>query len=96
MLVALHSIADAFTMPASQMAMARSSPPDQIASGVGLLGAVGLATAAASAALSGWIYGAWGPLALYSGSAALMTALLVGAWWLGAELRGEKESALPV
>jgi MFS family permease len=95
-LVALHSIADAFTMPASQMAMARASPPHQIASGQGLLGAVGLATAAASAALSGWIYGAWGPLALYSGSAALMAALLAGAWWLGAGLRGKKESALPV
>ena len=85
--VALHSIADAFTMPACQMAAARASPPDQIASGQGLLGAVGLATAAASAALSGWIYGAWGPLALYAGSAALMAALLAGAWWLGAELR---------
>jgi MFS family permease len=94
--VALHSIADAFTMPASQMAIARASPPDQLASGQGLLGAVGLATAAASAALSGWIYGAWGPLALYSGSACLMAVLLAGAWWLGPELRSGKESALPV
>jgi len=85
--VALHSIADAFTMPASQLAIARAGPPEQIASGQGLLGAVGLATAAITAALSGWVYGVWGPLALYSGTAALMTALLAGAWALGGELR---------
>jgi len=85
--VAVHSIADAFTMPASQLAIARSSPPEQIASGQGLFGAVGLATAAATAVLSGWIYGEWGPGVLYLGTAALMTALLAGAWVLGDALR---------
>jgi MFS family permease len=85
--VAIHSIADAFTMPASQLAIARSSPPAQIASGQGLFGAVGLATAAATAVLSGWIYGAWGPGVLYVGTAALMTVLLAGAWLLGDALR---------
>jgi len=85
--VAVHSIADAFTMPASQLAIARSSPREQIASGQGLFGAAGLATAAATAALSGWVYGACGPLVLYGGAAALMAALLAGAWALGAELR---------
>jgi NNP family nitrate/nitrite transporter-like MFS transporter len=87
LVVAVHSVADAFTMPASQLAIARASPPDRLASGQGLLGAAGLATAAVTAALSGWIYGAWGPLALYAGSAALMAGLLGGAWWLGPELR---------
>lgn len=91
--VAVHSIADAFTMPANQLAIARASPPGQIASGQGLLGAVGLATAAATAALSGWIYGEGGPLVLYCGTAALMSALLGGAWALGRELRsGPTES----
>jgi MFS family permease len=85
--VALHSIADAFTMPANQLAIARASPPDQIASGQGLLGAVGLATAAAAATLSGWIYGTWGAFTLYVSSASLMAALLIGAWRLGADLR---------
>jgi hypothetical protein len=85
--VALHSVADAFTMTANQLAIARASPPDQVASGQGLLGAIGLATAAATATLSGWIYGAWGPLTLYAGSAVLMCALLAGAWRLGSELR---------
>jgi hypothetical protein len=83
----VHSIADAFTMPASQLAIARSSPPEQIASGQGLFGAVGLATAAATAMLSGWIYGAWGPGVLYGGTAALMAVLLAGAWLLGDALR---------
>ena len=87
LIVAVHSIADAFTMPASQLAIARASPPSQIASGQGLLGAAGLATAAVTAGLSGWVYGAWGPLALYTISAALMCALLAAAWWLGGELR---------
>ena len=85
--VALHSIADAFTMPANQLAIARASPPDQVASAQGLLGAVGLATAAATATLSGWIYGGWGPTALYGSSAAVMCLLLAGAWSLGQELR---------
>lgn len=92
--VAVHSIADAFTMPANQLAIARASPHGQIASGQGLLGAMGLATAAATAALSGWVYGAWGPLALYSGTAALMAAFLVGAWCLGAELRSAESGSV--
>ncbi len=87
LVVALHSVADAFTMPANQLAIARASPPDQIASGQGLLGALGLATAAATALLSGWIYGRFGALPLYAGTAVLMAALLAGARWLGAELR---------
>jgi len=85
--VSVHSIADAFTMPANQLAIARASPPGQIASGQGLLGATGLATASAAAGLSGWIYGAWGPLALYGGTAALMSVALAGAWLVGVELR---------
>ena len=91
--VAVHSIADAFTMPASQLAIARASPPGQIASGQGLFGAVGLATAAATAAFSGWVYGACGPLVLYSGTAALMAVLLASAWSLGEELRSAMEAA---
>jgi MFS family permease len=87
-IVAIHSIADGFTMPANQLAIARASPPDQIASGQGLLGAVGLAIASATALGAGWIYGAWGALALYAASAAGMIALIAAAWWQGAGLRG--------
>jgi MFS family permease len=86
-IVALHSIADGFTMPANQLAIARASPEDQIASGQGLLGATGLATASVTAIAAGWVYGVWGPLVLYAASAALMVVLLVAAWWQGPELR---------
>lgn len=88
LVVAIHSIADGFTMPANQLAIARASPPDQIASGQGLLGAAGLVTAALTALAAGWIYGAWGAFALYFASAALMIVLLAAAWWQGAGLRG--------
>jgi MFS family permease len=86
-LVAIHSVADGFTMPANQLAIARASPPDRIASGQGLLGATGLATASATAVAAGWAYGAWGAFALYAGSSAIMVALLAAAWWQGPELR---------
>jgi MFS family permease len=86
-LVAIHSVADGFTMPANQLAIARASPPDRIASGQGLLGATGLATASATAVATGWAYGAWGAFALYAGSSLIMVALLAAAWWQGPELR---------
>ena len=85
--VAVHSVVDAFTMPANQLAVARATPPDQIAAGQGLLGALGLATAAATAAVGGWVYGTFGAFVLYGGTAVLMGVLLVAAWHLGDELR---------
>ncbi|NQZ97829.1 MAG: MFS transporter [Myxococcales bacterium] len=85
--VAVHSVVDAFTMPANQLAVARATPPDQIAAGQGLLGALGLATAAATAAVGGWVYGSFGAFVLYGGTAVLMAVLLVAAWHLGDELR---------
>ena len=85
--VAAHSIADAFTMPANQLAIAKASGSDQLATGQGLLGAVGLATAAAAAGGGGWIYAAWGPSVLYAGTALAMAALLTAAWVTGRELR---------
>ena len=84
---AVHSVVDAFTMPANQLAVARATPPDQIAAGQGLLGALGLATAAATAAVGGWVYGSFGAFVLYGGTAVLMGVLLVAAWHLGDELR---------
>ena len=85
--VAIHSIVDAFTMPATQLAVARATPPDQIATGQGLLGALGLATAAVSAALGGFLYGEYGAFVLFGATAGVMTILLVGAYLLGDELR---------
>ena len=86
-IVAVHSVADAFTMPANQLAIACSVPEGQIASGQGLMGALGLLTAALAAGLGAWVYGMWGAGVLYGGTAAAMLALLIGAWRLGEELR---------
>ena len=86
-IVAIHSIVDAFTMPATQLAVARATPPDQIATGQGLLGALGLATAAASAAFGGFLYGEYGALVLFGGTAGVMAILLGAAYALGEELR---------
>ncbi|MBJ21583.1 MAG: MFS transporter [bacterium] len=85
-LVAVHSVADSFTMPALQLGIARSSPPEHLASGQGMIGAAGQLTAAVTALSSGWIYGAWGAGTLFGGSAALMAVLLATGLALGVAL----------
>ncbi len=87
-LVALHSTADSFTMPALQLGIARASPPEHLASGQGMIGAAGQLTAAATALASGWVYGAFGPDVLFGSAAALMAALLALGLWQGASLMG--------
>ena len=86
LLVGLHSIADSFTMPALQLGIAQSSPPEYLASGQGMIGAGGQLTAAVTALASGWVYGEWGPGVLFGGSAAVMTLLLALGLWQGAGL----------
>jgi len=85
-LVAVHSVADSFTMTALQLGIARSSPPEHLASGQGLIGAAGQLTAAVTAFLSGWVYGAWGAQVLFGYSAALMAVLLTIGLWQGVSL----------
>jgi MFS family permease len=85
-LVAVHSVADSFSMTALQLGIAQSSPPEHLASGQGLIGAAGQLTAAVTALLSGWIYGTWGAQVLFGGSAALMTVLLAVGLVQGASL----------
>jgi len=81
----VQAVADAVVMPSSQLAVADVSGED-IASGQGLVGAAGLATAAVTALGSGAVYGAWGPVVLFAGYAILMSFSLIGAWALGREL----------
>lgn len=86
-ILAVHSVADAFTMPALQLAMARASGEEALAAGQGLMGATNLAVAAGAAIGAGWVYDAYGAVALWSGAALCMGALLGVALWRGAELR---------
>jgi DHA1 family multidrug resistance protein-like MFS transporter len=85
-LVFVHACADAVTMPTLQVAVARSSPPEFLASGQGLIGAAGQLAAALTALATGWVYGAWGAPTLFVGGAALMTGLLAIGLWQGREL----------
>ena len=77
----IHAIADAYTMPANQVAVAESSPPDQVASGQGLLGATGLSVAAAAALIGGAVYDTLGRATIFSGTAILMMVCVVLARW---------------
>ena len=85
--LAIHSIADAFTMPSIQLAMAQSSGEEAIATGQGLIGATNLAVAAIAAMAGGWIYDAYGAGVLWRGAGYLMLVLLAVAWLRGPELR---------
>ncbi len=85
--LAIHAIADAFTMPANQISVGRASPDEAIAAGQGLYGATGLAVAAVSAILSGALYQTLGAVGLWWISASVMALFLAFAWWRGAELR---------
>jgi len=77
----VHAIADAYTMPANQVAVAVSTPPDQLAAGQGLLGATGLTVAAASALIGSVIYDAFGRGTIFAGTAVLMMLCLGIARW---------------
>ena len=73
----VHASADAFTMPGNQVAVAMSSPPDQLATGQGLLGATGLAVAGLAALGGSALYGTYGRSAVFSSTAALMMIFLL-------------------
>ncbi len=85
--LAIHSVADAFTMPALQLAMTRATGPAALATGQGLLGATNLAVAAGAALGAGWLYENFGSVGLWT-TAGIVMAFLVGlALWRGPELR---------
>jgi DHA1 family multidrug resistance protein-like MFS transporter len=77
----VHAVADAFTLPSNQVAVAVASPPDQLATGQGLLGATGLAVAGLAALIGAGVYEAFGRDAVFLGTAALMVLFLLVARW---------------
>lgn len=84
----VHAVADSFTMPGNQVAVALSSPPDQLAAGQGLLGAVGLAVAGLVALIGGAVYDAAGRGAVFVATGAVMVAFWALAAWRGREMFG--------
>jgi len=92
---AVHAVADSFTMPANQVAVAISSPPEHVGAGQGLLGAVGLTVAGVVAVIGGGVYGHFGRGPLFIGTAAAMVLFLAWAMVNGASLR-QPSAAKPV
>jgi MFS family permease len=82
----VHAVADSFTMPSNQVAVALSSPADQLAAGQGLLGAVGLAVAGLMALLGATLYGSAGRATLFAVTAVGMAVFLALAAWRGRAL----------
>jgi MFS family permease len=83
----VHAIADSFTMPANQVAVAVSSPPEHVAAGQGLLGAVGVAVAGIVGIAAGGMYGELGRGPLFIATAAAMALFLAWAVANGSSLR---------
>jgi DHA1 family multidrug resistance protein-like MFS transporter len=73
----LHASADAFTMPGNQVAVAMSTPPEQLATGQGLLGATGLAVAGLAALGGSALYGSFGRFSVFTTTSALMLVFLI-------------------
>ena len=85
--LAVHAVADAFTMPANQIAIGRASGEEAMAAGQGLYGATGLAVAALAALGGGTLYQMLGASGLWFAAAFAMVVCQAFAWLRGGELR---------
>jgi len=72
----IHALADSFTMPGNQVAVALASPPEQLSSAQGMLGAAGLAAAGLTGLAAGYAYEHSGRFAVSAGTAAVMLLFL--------------------
>lgn len=75
-----HSVFDSAIVPSAQSQVARTTPPNLVAAGQGLLDGTSLLGSAASAAVAAPIYAQWGAAALWVGLAAVVavSALIAG------------------
>tara|TARA_Y100001934_G_scaffold160631_1_gene191680 strand:+ start:82 stop:1215 length:1134 start_codon:yes stop_codon:yes gene_type:complete len=79
----VHSIVDAITMPAIQLAVGYASGQGALAAGQGLFSATGLAVAAVASLGAGALYESWGALGVWWVSSGIMLACIVLARLLG-------------
>lgn len=84
--LAIHAIADAYTMPASQLAVGQASGEGSLAAGQGLFGATGMAVAAVTAVGGGALYQTLGAAGLWWISAVAMVICMLFSWWRGGDL----------
>lgn len=85
--LAIHSIADAYTMPATQLAVAQASGEDAVAAGQGLYGATSMIVGAVTAGAGGIIYQEAGASGLWFISSGAMAVLMLISWFRGADLK---------
>lgn len=89
----VHAVADAFTLPANQVAIATASPADQLAAGQGLFSGIGTLVSGVVAYVSGVLYESNGPKLLYTTAAVAMLVLVAASLALDrAALRSEQTS----
>jgi len=72
----IHALADAFTMPANQVAVASATPPEQLAAGQGLFSAAGTLVSGLVAYGAGALYEAEGPKLLFTSASVAMIVFL--------------------
>lgn len=72
----VHAVADSFTLPANQVAIATATPPEQIAAGQGLFSGLGTLVSGIVAYVAGVLYETNGPKVLYTSAAVAMMVLL--------------------
>lgn len=81
----LHSTIDAVTLPASRIAVARSAPPELLATGQGLSGGINALVGFVAAVSAPLLYEHWGAGAMWGAAAAGIAVLsvLAAAWGRG-------------
>lgn len=77
----VHAVADAFTMPANQVAVATATPPEQLAAGQGLFSASGTLVSGLVAYGAGALYETEGPELLFTTASVAMVVFLGLSLW---------------
>jgi MFS family permease len=76
-----QAVVDVVVNPATQATVAVACPPDRLAAGQGLAGAVGQSFAGLASLVAGPLYGAGGAALVFSTTGAAIALFTVAAWW---------------
>jgi MFS family permease len=79
----IHAIADAVSMPATQLAVGKASGESALSAGQGLFGAIGLIVAAVASLGGGYLYQSAGAGTVWLTVASAMIVCLAFAYWRG-------------
>ncbi len=79
----IHALADAVSMPATQLAVGKASGESALSAGQGLFGAIGLIVAAVASLGGGYLYQSAGAATVWLTVASAMIVCLAFAYWRG-------------